>query len=58
MSLSAFNGLLAAALLFSLLAGIVALTLDRAARAPGLSTAIAAVLIFGLSWGGVMLLGE
>jgi Ca2+/H+ antiporter len=58
MSLPAFNGLIAAVLLFSLLAGIVGLTLDRAVRAPGLSAAIMAVLIFGLSWGGLLLLGE
>jgi hypothetical protein len=58
MSLPAFNGLLAAFLLFSLLAGAVGLTLDRAARAPGLATAIMAVVLIGLSWGGLLLAGE
>jgi hypothetical protein len=57
-SLPAFNGLLAAILLFSLLAGLLGLTLDRAARAPGVATAIVAVLLFGLSWGGLLLLGD
>ncbi|MBO1077001.1 hypothetical protein [Roseomonas marmotae] len=58
MSIPAFNGLLAAFVLFSLLAGLVGLMLDRAARAPGLATATVAMLIFGLSWGGLLLLGE
>ena len=58
MSLPALHGLVAAALLFSLLAGLVWLMLDRAARAPGLATATVAMLVFGLSWGGLLLLGE
>jgi hypothetical protein len=55
MSLPDLQGLVTAVLLFALLAGLVGLTLDRAARAPGLATA---VVLFGLSWGGVLLLGE
>ncbi|MBO1080686.1 hypothetical protein [Roseomonas haemaphysalidis] len=58
MSLPAFNGLVAAVLLFSLLAGIAALLLDRASRAPGWTTAGVAAVLFGLSWGGLVLLGE
>ncbi|MBC9177059.1 hypothetical protein [Pseudoroseomonas ludipueritiae] len=58
MSLPALNGLVAAVLLFSLLAGVVGLMLDRAARAPGLATAAVAMLVFGLSWGGLLLIGE
>jgi hypothetical protein len=58
MSLPAFNGLVAAVLLFGLLAGIAALLLDRASRAPGWTTAGVAVALFGLSWGGLVLLGE
>ncbi|MDB5371244.1 MAG: hypothetical protein JWP20_2802 [Roseomonas sp.] len=58
MSLPAFNVLMSAFLLFSLLAGLAGLLLDRAARAPGLATAAVVVALFGLSWGGVLLLGE
>jgi hypothetical protein len=58
MTAPAFNGLLAAFLIFSVLAGIIGLLLDRAARAPGLVTATVAVVLFGLSWGGVLLLGD
>jgi len=58
MSLPAFNGLVAAVLLFSLLAGIAALLLDRASRAPGWTMAGVAAVLFGLSWGGLVLLGE
>jgi hypothetical protein len=58
MSLPALNGLVATVLLFSLLAGVVGLMLDRAARAPGLTTAAVAMVIFGLSWGGLLLIGE
>lgn len=54
----ALNGLLVAFLLFSLLAGLAALLLERAARAPGLATIVAVVVVFGLSWGGSLLLGE
>lgn len=49
---------LAAFLLFSLLAGVVWLLLDRAARAPAAATAMMAVVFFGLSWGGMLLLAE
>jgi hypothetical protein len=58
MSLPAFNGLVAAVLLFGLLAGVTGLLLDRASRAPGWTTAGVAVVLFGLSWGGVVLWGE
>jgi hypothetical protein len=58
MSLPDLQGLVTAVLLFALLAGLVGLTLDRAARAPGLATAVVAVVLFGLSWGGVLLLGK
>ena len=58
MSPPALNGLVATALLFSLLAAVVGLMLDRAARAPGLATATVAMLVFGLSWGGLLLIGE
>jgi hypothetical protein len=52
----AFNGLMAAFLLFSLLAGLGGLLLDRAARCPGMATAVVVVVFFGLSWGGSLLL--
>jgi hypothetical protein len=58
MSLVAFNGLMAAFLLFSLLAGVAGLLLDRAARCPGVATAFVVVLLFGLSWGGTLLIAE
>jgi len=53
---AAFNGLMAAFLLFSVLAGLGGLLLDRAARCPGMATAVVVVLFFGLSWGGSLLL--
>ena len=56
MTTAAFNGLMAAFLLFSVLAGLGGLLLDRAARCPGMATAVVVVLFFGLSWGGSLLL--
>jgi hypothetical protein len=53
---AAFNGLMAVFLLFSLLAGLGGLLLNRAARCPGMATAVVVVVFFGLSWGGSLLL--
>jgi len=53
---AAFNALMAAFLLFSVLAGLGGLLLDRAARCPGMATAVVVVVFFGLSWGGSLLL--
>lgn len=58
MTAPALTALVAAFGLFGLLAGLVSLLLDRAARAPGWTTAGVAVALFGLSWGGLVLLGE
>lgn len=56
MTAAAFNALMAAFLLFSVLAGLGSLLLDRAARCPGMATAVVVMLFFGLSWGGSLLL--
>ncbi len=54
----ALTGLLAAFLLFSLVAGLAGLLLDHAARAPRFATAVVVVVFFGLSWAGSLLLTD
>lgn len=51
-------GFLSVLMLFALGASAAGLLLDRAARNPGAATALVVVLVIGLSWGGVVLLGE
>ena len=58
MSNPVMNGFLAALLLFGLAAGAAGLLLDRASRHPAAATALLALLLIGLSWGGTVMLSE
>lgn len=51
-------GFLAVLLLFALGASVAGLMLDRAARHPGTAAAVVVLAVIGLSWGGILLLGE
>lgn len=51
-------GSLVVLLLFALGAALAGLVLDRAARHPGTAAGLVVVAMIGLSWGGVLLLGD
>jgi hypothetical protein len=51
-------GFLSVLLLFALGASLAGLLLDRAARNPGTAAGLVVVAVIGLSWGGVVILGE
>jgi hypothetical protein len=54
----ALLGFLAVLVLFALGASAAGLMLDRAARNPATAATLVVALVIGLSWGGVLLLGE
>jgi hypothetical protein len=58
MSAAALNLMLGASLLLSVLAGLAGLLLERAARSPALTMATVVLAVFGLSWAGMLLMGE
>jgi len=51
-------GFLLVLLLFAVGAGLAGLFLDRAARYPGTAAGLVVLAMIGLSWGGLLLIGE
>jgi hypothetical protein len=51
-------GFLLVLALFALGASVAGLMLDRAARHPGTAACVVVVAMLGLSWGGILLLGD
>ncbi|MDJ0387631.1 hypothetical protein QMO56_05860 [Roseomonas sp. E05] len=58
MSNPVLAGFLLVLLLFAIGATFAGLLLDRAVRYPGMATGLVVVAMLGLSWGGLLLLGE
>lgn len=51
-------GFLLVLLLFAMGASLAGLLLDRAARYPGTTAGLVVMAMIGLSWGGLLLIGE